>query len=86
MMASMIRTQVQLTEAQARALKERAAREARSMADLVRESIDAYLLRTRTVDREEIRRRSIAALGSFDSGLSDIGREHDRYLEESFNE
>ena len=41
----MIRTQVQLTDAQARALKAQARLQDRSVADLVRESVADYLIR-----------------------------------------
>ena len=52
----MIRMQIQLTEAQARALKTQARREARSMSDLVRESVSDYVARHGTVDRADLMR------------------------------
>jgi hypothetical protein len=42
----MIRTQIQLPEAEYEALKDRARREDRSMADCVREAIAQYLVRS----------------------------------------
>jgi hypothetical protein len=36
-------------------------------------------------DREEIKRRAIAAIGRFRSDVTDLAREHDRYLEEAFS-
>ena len=37
-------------------------------------------------DREEIKRRAIAAIGRFRSDVTDLAREHDRYLEEAFGD
>lgn len=82
----MIRTQVQLTEEQARQLKERARREDRSMADLVRESVSEYLARRPLVDRPELLRRAEALAGRFRSGRPDLAEEHDRHLAEAFEE
>ncbi|MGH9367031.1 MAG: CopG family transcriptional regulator [Thermoanaerobaculia bacterium] len=80
----MVRTQIQLTEAQAKALKEAAARQGRSMAELVRDGVEAFLRAEAGPGREELKRRAIAALGRFRSGKSDISSEHDRYLAEAF--
>lgn len=82
----MIRTQIQLTEEQARRLKERARREDRSMADLVRESVSEYLARSPLVDRPELLRRAEALAGQFRSGRADLAEEHDRHLTEAFDE
>jgi Arc/MetJ-type ribon-helix-helix transcriptional regulator len=79
----MVRTQIQLTEAQARALRDAAARQGRSMAELVRDGVE-LVLGTGTVSREERKRRALAASGKFHSGLKDIARNHDRYLAEDF--
>ena len=77
----MIRTQVQLTEAQARALKALAARQS-SVAELIRQSVDHLIRQSGGVDVAERRRRAIAAAGRFRSGRPDIGVRHDDYLEE----
>ena len=79
----MVRTQIQLTEAQAQALREEAARQGRSMAELIRDGVDR-LLGSGGVSREERKRRALAASGKFHSGLKDIARNHDRYLAEAF--
>ena len=81
----MIRTQVQLTEEQSRALKERARQEQRSMADLVRESVTEYLVRRRSVDRNDLTRRARELAGRFRSGHSDLAEEHDRFLDEALD-
>lgn len=80
----MIRTQIQLTAEQATAVRELARREGRSMADLVREGLDARLRVRGLVDREELKRRALAVVGRFRSGVTDLGSAHDRYVSESF--
>jgi hypothetical protein len=80
----MVRTQILLTAEQAEALRELAAREGRSMADLVRTGVDALLRQRRGVGRDELKRRSLAALGRFDSGLPDVGTRHDDHLTGAF--
>ena len=81
----MIRTQVQLTEAQARALRTQARLEERSMADLVRESVSEYLARRHVVDRGEVARRALALAGRYRSGCRDLAEDHDAYLDEAFD-
>ena len=82
----MIRTQIQLTEEQARALRKRAADEGRSMADLVRDGVDRLLVDQGDQDTEAVKRRSIDALGRFQSGTTDLGSAHDRYLSDTIDE
>lgn len=77
--STMIRTQLQLSEQQARALRELAARENRSMAELVREALDLLLSRRRvpTVSREELVRRSLAVAGKYRSSDGKLAADHD---------
>ncbi len=82
----MVRTQIQLTEEQARALKELAAIEHRSMADLIRQSVDTLLRSRARRGREERKRQALAAVGRFRSGVSDLAANHDRYLGEAFGD
>ena len=79
----MVRTQIQLTKTQADGLKELAAAEGRSMADLVRTSVDALLERAGHVSRSELRKRALAAVGRYKGGPRDLAVHHDRYLETS---
>jgi hypothetical protein len=76
----MVRTQIQLTEEQAAALRERAAAEGRSMADLVRAGVDSILRGAGPVDRAERRRRALAVVGRYRSAPRDLSRRHDDYL------
>jgi len=76
----MIRTQVQLTEEQAQVLKNLASMRQVSVAELIRQSVDALIRSSREIDAKERRRRAIAAAGRFHSGASDISTKHDEYL------
>ncbi len=78
----MVRTQIQLTEAQYEALRARAAAEGRSMADLVRASVDALLREPGHVGAGERRRRALDVIGRYRSGPADLSAEHDRHLAE----
>ena len=82
----MVRTQIQLTEHQAKSLKELAEAEDRSMAALIRQSVDAFLQSSSHRGSHERKRRALAAVGRFRSGVSDLSVNHDRYLSEAFGE
>jgi 16S rRNA U516 pseudouridylate synthase RsuA-like enzyme len=80
----MIRTQIQLTEAQFRTLKRLARERGTSVAELVRQSVDLFVRSAHFVGEEEQRQRALAAAGRFRSGRSDLAAEHDRYLTEAY--
>lgn len=80
----MIRTQVQLTEEQARALRNLASARQVPVAELIRQSVDTLIRSLGEIGDEERRRRAIAAAGRFHSGVSDISTKHDDYLAEAF--
>ena len=80
----MIRTQIQLTEEQAKAIKALAVKHNTSVAALIRRSVDALLQEAAGVDRVERRRRALAAAGRFHSGKTDISTKHDDYLTEAY--
>ncbi|NLJ24969.1 MAG: CopG family transcriptional regulator [Firmicutes bacterium] len=80
----MVRTQVQLTEKQVKALKRLAVMENTSMAEIIRRSVDAYLESKQIVSDEEKITRAKAAVGRFHSGVGDISIRHDDYLGEDF--
>lgn len=80
----MIRTQVQLTEDQAQTLKMLAAEQGRSVAELIRQSVEELIRRTAGISMDERRRRAIAAIGRFHSGRKDISTHHDDYLAEAY--
>jgi Arc/MetJ-type ribon-helix-helix transcriptional regulator len=82
----MVRTQIQLTEEQARRLRDAAARRGVSMADLVRQGVEAILGRESEPSREELVRRAISAAGRHRSSHRDVAEKHDEYLAEAFVE
>ncbi len=75
----MIRTQVQLSDEQMRALKAIAAEQGVSIAALIREAVDRQLAVGSVRARRE---RLIRSIGGFRSGHVDVSGEHDRYLGE----
>jgi len=75
----MIRTQVQLSDEQMRALKAIAAEQGVSIAALIREAVDRQLAIGSVRARRE---RLIRSIGGFRSGNADVSGEHDRYLGE----
>ena len=76
----MIRTQVQLTDAQARMLRRVAAERGVSMAAVIRELVDAGL--TKPASAQSARAR--AAVGRFGSGANAVSRDHDAELDRAF--
>jgi hypothetical protein len=82
----MIRTQIQLTEEQARLLKRLASERQMSVAELIRQSVDYFVRTLQGPDIEERKQRAIAAVGRFRSECSDLSEEHDFYLAEAYNQ
>jgi hypothetical protein len=80
----MIRTQVQLTDAQMQALRRLSAETGKSAAELIRNGIDQYLAGRRGPTAEDRIERAIKVAGAFASGGGDGSSEHDRYLAEAF--
>lgn len=81
----MVRTQIQLTEEQARSLKRLAAARQVSIAQLIRQGVDTVLQSGMAIDLDEKRRRAVAAAGKFRSGRRDISQKHDTYLAEALH-
>ena len=80
----MVRTQIQLTEKQARMLKGLSKEKKVSIAELIRQGVD-LLLRNSSIDLEERRKNAIQAIGRFSSGTRDTSEKHDKYLDEVFS-
>jgi hypothetical protein len=76
--------QIQLEEEQAKTLRQIAREQGRSMSELVRQSVDSLFRSQGMLNREELKRRAMDAVGRFHSGSRDIAAHHDRYLEEAF--
>ena len=79
----MIRTQIQLTEEQARRLKALSASGDQSMAALIRAAIDQFLLTARP-DRAARYQQALSLAGKYEADQADIAVAHDRYLGEAF--
>ena len=82
----MVRTQIQLTEEQAEALKRLSSTRHLSVAELIRQAVDAMIKSSVAPDMEERRRRALEIAGRFSSGRRDISKEHDKYLSDAFSE
>jgi Arc/MetJ-type ribon-helix-helix transcriptional regulator len=77
----MIRTQIQLTERQARELRRIAAAEGVSVAAVIRRAVD------RVVDQrgeDAAWRRALTAVGSIHGDGANVARDHDKYLDEAY--
>jgi predicted DNA-binding protein len=77
----MERTQISLTSKQFERLRRASAERGVSMAHLVREAVDAYVVE-RSPSRAELAQRALAGAGRFRSGASDVAERHDDYLAE----
>ena len=80
----MVRTQIQLTEEQAEMLKQMAVEQNISVAEIIRRSLDTTMRLQGGCTSQEQRRLAIGLSGMFNSGVSDLGSDHDRYLAEDF--
>jgi hypothetical protein len=81
----MVRTQIQLTEKQARAIKEIAATEGVSIAEVIRRAVEGIIRTNTKVDNEERQKRALEIVGKFRSGKHDISKRHDEYLTEAYS-
>jgi len=81
----MVRTQIQLTEEQARRLRREARQQGISLAEAIRRCVDRSLAGERA-DRAKLYERAAALVGRFADrkGARDLARAHDRYLDQAF--
>ena len=80
----MVRMQIQFTQQESDALRSEASRRKISVSALVREAVDERLAAGSTAPtRDELVRRSLAAVGRFRSGTGDISTRHDEYFADS---
>ena len=82
----MVRTQIQLTEQQARRLRAQARQHGISLAELIRRCVDKALT-DEMADRTSLWDRATRLVGRFPDrrGAKDLARNHDRYLDEAFD-
>ncbi len=78
----MIRTQIQLTEGQASALKAIAQQQGVSMAELIRRAVERIVEES---DKEDKWWRASSLIGRYHSGRSDVSTNHDTYLDEAYS-
>ena len=81
----MVRTQIQLTEEQARKVKKIAASRGVAMAEVIRDAVDGAIRSNAGTVSEERRTRAIEILGKFRSGKKDVSKRHDAYLAEAWS-
>ena len=79
----MVRTQIQLTEEQAEKLRELSAVRRVSVAALVRQAVDQFIV-SGNPDRSTLYRQAGSVIGKYKANSGDISINHDRYLEEAF--
>ena len=81
----MVRTQIQLTEDQAKALKKIAQSRHLSVAELIRKAVDTVIKSSTVINVEERHKRAMEIVGKFGSGKCDVSKKHDLYLREAYN-
>jgi hypothetical protein len=82
----MVRTQVQLTEEQVKALRRISSSTGQSVADLVRQGVDRFLATQSIASRQERIERAMRVAGKFSSGKPDGSTRHDDYLAAAFHD
>jgi hypothetical protein len=80
----MVRTQIQLTEAPAKAVKKVAMEEGTSVAEVIRRAVERMAEARPKISAQERVRRAIEIAGKFRSGKKNISRKHDEYLTEAY--
>jgi hypothetical protein len=80
----MVRTQIQLTKEQAKKLREMALENHESIASLIRQAVDQFLLSGKR-DRSDLFRIAESVVGKYRSDKDDISVKHDRYLDKDFD-
>lgn len=73
----MIRTQIQLTDDLAAHIKEAAAREHVSMAEMIRRAVGCFLETTAKPEGDDRYARALAVAGRFRSGRRNLSVQHD---------
>lgn len=82
----MVRTQIQLSESQAKLLHELAIKEGVSIAEIIRKSVDSYIQKyEHQLSYMQIERAKEAA-GKYHTKTPDLAKNHDRYLSEDFQQ
>ena len=80
----MVRTQIQLTDEQAREIKKVAVAKGVSVAEIIRRAVEGVIKSSTKADTEERQRRALEVVGKFRSGKRDVSKKHDAYLTEAY--
>ena len=80
----MVRTQIQLTDEQARAIKRIAATKGVSVAEVIRRAVEGVIKSSPKADMEERQKRALEIVGKFRSGKRDVSKRHDAYLTDAY--
>lgn len=73
----MVRTQIDLTDAQVARVRALAAQRGQSVAEVIRDAVELVLGSQPEVDRDERRRRALSAIGACSLGAADVSEQHD---------
>jgi len=79
----MIRTQIQLTQDQSKSLKKMSKKEKKSVAELIRISVDKMLNSETPYSDVELKQKALSAAGQL-SGTNDLAEKHDDYLADTY--
>jgi metal-responsive CopG/Arc/MetJ family transcriptional regulator len=80
----MVRTQIQLTESQAKILHELAVKEGVSISEIIRKSVDTYIQKYEHRQSSILIERAKEAAGKYHAKATDLAKNHDLYLTEDF--
>jgi hypothetical protein len=81
---NMVRTQIQMEEDQIEWLRHKAKEKRMSVSQLIREGVEFYRTHEEQLP-EDKKKKALAAVGRYASGISDISEKHDDYLAKAFN-
>jgi len=82
----LVRTQVQLTEEPVAELRRLGSERGQSVAEVVRQCVDAGLRFQLRMSDSEKRRRALEVVGAFRSGKHDVSERHDDYLADAYSQ
>ena len=80
----MVRTQIQLTEAQVSKIKKVAIDKGPSVAEVIRRAVENMVQSSAQMTIQERARRAMEIAGKFRSGKRNISGKHDKYLAEAY--
>ena len=81
----MVRTQIQLTDEQARAIKRIASAKGVSVAEVIRRAVEGVIKSSPKADMVERQKRALDIVGKFRSGKRDVSKRHDAYLTDAYS-